>query len=571
MKVFVLAALFFVSTLRGEDSCQKIEKRVYSHLLIHDTEAAVQEAKRGLELFPESKGLHLAYVRALSENGNETAVLEEWKKTMSLFKEEISNRVALEVLAWGVLNKAERSQQIMIQFNSLLGAAFTHDIKALPHLIHAMRGNNTLMRMMAVRLSASYGDAPLKKELERMFKEEKVWAVRLEVIRAIGALKMTHLRETLKEIISKEETLAEEKEVAILAIVSMYDAIGPSELKSLLKSNRAGLRLLGSGLVAHLDMKSYAGDVMKLLSDSSPDVRLEALYTLGLLREKIEISQISSCLEDSSPLVAITAGWLAILNGFSEGEAILQKWMNDAHADIRGFAAGALSTTGKKGTALALKELEIQKDPYVRATLAIGLIGQRQEVKKASETLYQVFVGGQRSLWMWQESLPFRFLSPSHVPHTHQIPNYPNVIDQITKLDILHILNVMRYPHAESAMRLFLKNDSWRTIGAAAGMLLQEGNEESLDLVRALLDDSDESIRVQAAIILALVGSDPRAVAVLQDAYPHASREMKIHILEAIAHIGAPESVPFLIEILKEPFQMLRVVAASALIQCIYR
>lgn len=570
LKIAFIGCLFLTSFIRADEGLQAIEKRIYAHLLIQDPQGAVQEAKRGLTLFPESKELHLAYIRALSENGNETAVLQEWEKTMTLFHEEISNRTALEVLAWGVLNKAERSPQLMIQFNSLLGAAFTHDIKALPHLIHAMRGTNTLMRIMAVQLSASYGDAPLQEELARMLKEEKVWAVKLEVIRAIGALRMTSLRDQLKEIISKDQTLIEEKAAAILAIVSMYDAIGPKELNSLLKSNRAGLRQLGCQLVAHLDMHGYVKEIGKLLSDSCPDVRIEALYTLGLLRAKIELSDISSCLEDSSPVVAITAGWLAMLNGLSEGAVVLQKWMQDSHADLRGLSAAALAMTGKKGVPFSLKALETHADPYVRATLAIGLIGQRQELKKACDTLYQVFCDEQHTLWMWQEGSPFRFLSRSDIPHAHHIPNYPHVVDRLAKLEILHVLNVMGAKYAEDAMRIFLKNDSWRTIGVAAGMLLQEGNGESLDLVRGLLDDEDESVRVQAAIILALQGAEPSALTVLQEAYPHVDREMKIHILEAIGHIGNKDSIPFLIEILKEPFQMLRVVAASALIQCIY-
>jgi HEAT repeat protein len=259
-----------------------------------------------------------------------------------------------------------------------------------------------------------------------------------------------------------------------------------------------------------------------------------------------------------------------MLNGLTEGEVTLQKWMQNSHGDLRGLAAAALSMTGKRGSQLSLKELESQPDPYVKATLAIGLIGQRVEVKKACDVLTQVFFERQNTLWMWQEAFPFRFLSESDVPHTHQIPNYPHVIDRLAKLEVLHILNVMRSKKAEDAMRLFLKSDSWRTVGVAASMLLQEGDEESLDLVRGLLDDEDEAIRVQAAIILALVGSDSSATQVLQDAYPHVDREMKIHILEALGHIGTKESIPFLIEILKEPFQMLRVVAASALIQCIY-
>ena len=44
---------------------------------------------------------------------------------------------------------------------------------------------------------------------------------------------------------------------------------------------------------------------------------------------------------------------------------------------------------------------------------------------------------------------------------------------------------------------------------------------------------------------------------------------MKIHILEAIAHIGSKKSIKFLVNTLEEPFQILRVIAASALIQCI--
>ncbi len=557
-----------MTSVRGDE--KSLEKRVYAHLLIQDPLSAVQEAKKGLEQFPGSKALHLAYIRALSENGNETAVLQEWSKTVSCFKEEINNRTALEVLAWGVLNKAERSPQLVIQFNSLLGAAFTHDIQALPHLINAMRGTNILLRMIAVKLATSYGDAPLQDELKRLLKEERVWSVKLEVIRAIGSLRMTHLKDNLKEIICKEETLAEEKEAAILAIVSMYDAVGPEELKTLLKSNRAGLRQLACQLIAHLDMKTYSQEIIKLFADHSPDVRMEALYTLGLLREAVTLQQIEPCLQDSSPFVAVTAAWLALLNGLPEGKTTLQHFLHDVHADLRRFAAAALATTGKRGTQMSISEMKTHDDPYVKATLAIALIGQRCHVKEACDTLYTVFSEQQNILWMWQEALPFRFLSPSQIGHTYQIPNYPQVIDQLAKLEILHILNIMRYPHAEEAMRIFLKNDSWRTIGVAAGMLVQEGNEESLDLVKGLLSDDDHHIRVQAALILALVGNDSAAVKILQQAYPDVDREMKIHILEAIGHVGNRDSVPFLIEILKEPFQMLRVVAASALIQCIY-
>ena len=76
-------------------------------------------------------------------------------------------------------------------------------------------------------------------------------------------------------------------------------------------------------------------------------------------------------------------------------------------------------------------------------------------------------------------------------------------------------------------------------------------------------------MRLQAALILATLGGDPEAIKVLEEAYPEASREIKIRILEAIGSIADYETIPFLIAVMKEPFQMLRVVAASALIQVI--
>ena len=43
----------------------------------------------------------------------------------------------------------------------------------------------------------------------------------------------------------------------------------------------------------------------------------------------------------------------------------------------------------------------------------------------------------------------------------------------------------------------------------------------------------------------------------------------RLHILEALSHIGSAESLPFLVGILEEPFQVLRVAAAACIIQCI--
>ena len=59
-------------------------------------------------------------------------------------------------------------------------------------------------------------------------------------------------------------------------------------------------------------------------------------------------------------------------------------------------------------------------------------------------------------------------------------------------------------------------------------------------------------------------------VSSVQEAYKKVDRDMKVNILGALGHIGDKQSIPFLIDLLEEPHQILKIVAASALIQCVY-
>ena len=542
-------------------------RRIYAHLFVHDPRSAVKEAENFLKLYPESKELRLAYLQALAEKGDETAVLQEWVKR----KDELQkDRHALEILAWGVLKKGDLSSQLNIHLSALIGASLTRDVRAVPMLVNALRGSNALLRLIAVKFAANYGDGPLQEELKRMVSDEKVWFVRLEVLRTIGKLRITALREELKNMIADKRTLIEEKAEAIIALVQMYDGVRENDLKDLITSNRAGLRQLACELVRYFDLHKSVKDLVPLLQDASPDVRAHALHTIGFLRIKVGEKRLKSLMEDSSPMVAITACWIAALQGSDEGIQELKKWMEDIHPRWRELAAATLCSCGKKGIPLAIETMEKSQDPYVRANLALGLIGQRVEVQKASDVIDEMLEKEKGTLLMWDQNSHLRILTRSQVSHIDQIPNYPKVIDQKVRLDLLNILCILHHPKAQEAVKGYVKNESWGITGAAVAVLMEEGDEDAMTVIRSLLKDEDPQVRVQAAFILAMMGSDPEAIQVLQEAYPKVTREIKIQILEAIGHVGSLESVPFLVDILSEPFQLLRVVAASALIQCLY-
>jgi HEAT repeat protein len=518
----------------------------------------------------------------LCASGNETEALQLWQESFSLLNAEMSDRKMMEILAWGVLNKGETSTQLNVQLYALLGAAFTRDAKAIPLLVEQLGCSNALIRSVAVKLSCAFGDTPLKKEIARMLKEEKVWYVRLEVIRAVGALHLLELKADLKEIIGNGKTLAEEKVAAMEALVTMYDQVDREELLTLSKSNRAGLRQLTCEVITHLNLREHLDLLIPFLKDSSPDVRAGALNALALLRVKtihtfgtptkeiLVADLIEKCVHDACPQVAITAAYALLILDKKSGEQHLEKWVRSDNPHWRRMASAALAVSGGYGVKLLLKQIKESSDPYVRANAAIGLIGQRVHLGQACDVLYAV-LREEKDLWMWDNSANalFRSLSPSQVKHREQIPHYPVAVDQLVRLDLLNLLCIVRYPKAQEAVKGFLQMRAWGVTGAAAATLLQEGDEDALDAVRSLLNDPDENIRVQAALILTLVGNDTAAARVLQEIYPHVDREMKVHILEAIAHVGDSQSIPFLLDILKEPFQLLRFVAASALIQCL--
>lgn len=541
-------------------------KKVHAHLLIDDVNAAVQTAKSYISSFPESKPLRLSLIRALCQSGDEMEALEQWNEITRQHKEILSDRLALETLAWGVLKKGCSSQQLLVKLFSLMGAAFTQDAKGIPIILDHLKSSNAIFRLVAVALAAEYGDLPLRDEIARLLKEERLWNVRLEVIKAVGKLQMKQQKDALQEIISNPKTLLEEKAAAIIALAGMYETIDEKELQMLIRSNRAGLRELACAILTKLDLKEETKFVIPLLTDAAPRVRLSALNVLALLERKIPIDRL---LEDPCPEVAITAAWVATIQGSSKGVTYLKKWIEDSDPRWRQLASVAVAMSGKKGVLLAKEKLQIEQDPYLLVNLSLGLIGQRESVEMACEALEKAL--RDKTLWMWDTTHNplFRSLAPSTVPHTQQTPGYPRAVDQQVRLELLSLLCMLNYPQALDAVKGFLQMHTWGTTGIAATTLVREGDEQAMEVVRKLLKDSDENVRIQAALILTLLGNDLEAVRALEEAYPCVDRELKIRILEALARVGDPSTIPFLVNILHEPFQVLRVIAASALIQCL--
>ncbi len=576
MRYLPLLAIFLVgaSSISNEEEGAR---RVQAHLLIDDPASALQEAVSLAEQYPDSRLAGSILVEALAAGKQEEEALDAWNRLSIKYPDLLLDRHLMEELSWGILKKGLDSTQNGVRLASLIGAYLTRDVRAVPILQKMMRDSNAVIRSVAVQMSCSYQDAPLKDEIVRLMDEERVWVVRLEVIKAIGVLKMKSLAPKLQAIVQSERATYEERQLAIEALLNIYENISLSEFKTLAASNRAGIRHLACSIAAFFELEDAKKEILKLVQDPHPDVRIAALNAFGLVyREKASKSEAMEALEgvlkDPHPAVAITAAWAAMLVDPAWGGPALESWLIDALSENRRLAAAALTATGGRGTELALKILRETGDLYVKANLSIGLLGQRIETVFCCDCIYE-FLNGEKRMWMW-DTRPnplFQVLAPSQVRYIDHIPNYPEAIDQMTRLSLVSLLAIVEDLRASAALKSFLQKRTWGISGVAAATLLQEGDESALGVVRGCLDDSDANIRLQACLVLAMMGRDESVLSDLQGAYAGADHERKLHILEALGRMGNARSFSFLVGVFREPFPILRVAAAAALIQCINR
>lgn len=577
-KSLSIAWLFFILCVSGlcdaispeEESIQRIQ----AHLVIRDYYSATEEACLALQQYPHSLSLWKLHLKALAQSGEEKVLFKQWNQFVMLFPEEKNNKEIVEWMAWTVIQNGSNSSSPIIRVTAMLGAFFSQDVKGIAILKKGLNDENTFLRAAAVKLSSMLPDIALQEEVLRLFQTETAWDVRLEAIEAVGSLNIISAKKKLLTLIAQDHCQLDELSAAVSALVAMSEAVDRKQVAQLVQSNRTGLRLLACELIVYFDQKEDLDLLLPLVDDYHADVRASALRTMGLLRQpsvgnQTVASIASKAVHDADPVVAVTAAWVLTLFQQEEGVQAFAPLLTHQIKEVRYLAAAALASLGRYGLPLMRTAFYESSDPYVRMNLALGLIGQQIEITSACNCLFSGLMR-QKERWAWSDKEGFRTLSPSKLKHNDAIPNYPEAVNQLTRLEILEVLAVMRDPHAQEAIKAFLQEGNWGISGLASVLLLTEGDDEAIELVKALLKDPNQKIRAKAALILAMWGRGGDAIQVLQSLYSGADRDLKGQILEGVGRIGDPSSLPFLVEKLQEPYQTLRIIAAAALLECLY-
>jgi len=567
MKAFIsiLTYLVFICyfCFAGEKNLleEKSVQRIKGHFLLRDFSSALEEGFMFLSKYPFSDELQKAYIKALALSGREAEAIERLKK---YFMQKADLKL-LEDIAWSILENGTKSSQYSIKLTSLIGAYLTRDVRTVKIISNMMQDSNAIVRMIAVKFSCDFQDEVLKRQISYMLHKEKVWLVKLEVIKAAGIMKLKKEVSFLSGIAASMETTYDERAAAVGALINIYENISEKEIKMLLHSPKAGLREFACEAAMHFMVSNVKDELLNLALDPISDVRMAAIHALVFLESKSDkfLDVLKKCESDVNVKVAITAAWARLV---LYNDNYLEKWFFDSNEENRRFAAAALAMSGKNGVSLAKKILHISDDQFVKLNIAIGLIGQREEIKKCQNIIYEA-IKNKKQMWMWDQRGKFLTLSLSQIRHIDQIPNYPEAVDQMTELQIIALLSITEDSRAAFLLKSFMKEKRWGISGVATVTLLREGDEDSLKIIKGLLDDQDINIRTQAALVLAIYGKDDSVVGVLEKAYESADRELKLHILEALGFAHASASFNFFLNVFDEPFQILRIAGASSLIQ----
>lgn len=548
------------------------EKRVLNFLIIDDVRSACEEGNGLVKQFPNSEKCWEVYLQALAKRGEPHQMLKAWDQFIERFPDRREDRFLLESMAWGVIENNAASRSPIIRSYALLGAFYGQDARGVKIIRKAFQDPNLAVRTLAVKMSSYLRDDSLQDEVLNLLKNEKNLQVRLEAIETAGKMKMRNAEPYLLRTLQSPGSRAEEKLTVIQALVSLYDQLSLSQVKALMGSQRAALRELACRVVLHTEMTEAVPAVATLLNDSSPDVKCAALETLGYLRvnQNAEIAKrIEELANDPNPRVSISASWALMFSDADTAFSFLRRHLEGNHRDYQLLAGAALVSSGQYGSTFLEKAFEKSQDEFLKMNLALGLIVNGCQVEESCRFLVSGFING-REQWMWKQQGVFRFLAPSDVKHVPWIPNHPEMVNQMTRLEILNILAIKESPDALEAAKSFLSRRQWGISGMASSLLLQEGDESAIELVQSLLSDPSPRVRVQAALILSMWGGDEASVEELQENYHKSDRELKERILEGLGNVGSKHSLPFLTQRLGDPQPSLKVIAAASLLQCLY-
>ncbi len=543
--IFLLASLISNETI------------IENQLIIHNVREARDVAEKALAKEAHTPQLIRQAITAYARDGEEEKMLALYPEWQGSDEE---RREIQEEMAWGIIQKGAASSKPLIRVMSALAAAVSQDAKGVLILSRLLNDSNAAVRGISAQVAGEFLDEPLRQAVLKRIREEQEWMVRLPLIKALGTMKIESAKPYLEDLVSSGHITMEEKGSAVEALVHLYEGSPRQELERLKNSDRAALRDLAARVVTFFQDKKDEDILIALIHDPRAEVRASAWQGLGLLKTPHQ----ESGLNDNDFSVQLSSAYHQLVTGHLPIDDWFEMVMKQGTKEEKRQAAGMTRISGERGVQLAKKFRFLSKDPFVQLNFAYAI-----QDSQALDVIYKQCCSKQ-TLWMEEQAGLIPYLTESRVPHDPAIPNYPEVVDKDLRLQAINLLAIKEYPQATNAARDFFKDPNWGITAMSLALILTEGDDNAVDIVKSLLTDSDPNVQLQAALILSKWDPEEKVLDLLESHYDRLPMEKKEIVITAIGELEDPRSKDFLLKAMGASHQSIRIIASAALLKTLY-
>jgi hypothetical protein len=236
---------------------------------------------------------------------------------------------------------------------------------------------------------------------------------------------------------------------------------------------------------------------------------------------------------------------------------------------VRVLAASFIAKSKPALIALEQKQ-KIVMDPFAKINLALGFLRHKIGLEFVKDA-FKEFLHNEMGLVMYaHEDSMFPVILPSQVPHQPMLPNYPLIVDQLTRLSLIGSFALVDLEGAKNALERLFEKKLVPVSRMALIFLFKESDTDVVEVAKELIKSGDRKNRLQTLLVLAFFGKETAIIDELIELYPNVSFEEKIQIVESLGYLGGDKTVRFLLKKLGEPSRLIQIAAASSLIQSLY-
>jgi len=506
-----------------------------------------------------------SYLAAL-ENIEELRTL--WKKEQPKLSQE-----TVEAICWAIIRNASQSYHPKLRAESLLATSLHSDARNIPLLVRLLHDSHPTIQELALQLSEHYLDEPIQEAIFELAQSAST-EIRVAAASLLSKQRARSAAPLIEEMLH-DDTFSQKDRIRLInSLARLQRELNLSWLENATKDPQPEIRALACCKVQREPSKRAIETVLPLLEDESSLVLECALETLGLWQhlipeqsEKLHI-WYSKVLNSSSIKLQSLAAWALFLSNGEGGEWFTEMILNKP-APQSHIACAHFIKTGTKGLSLAEAFLNKAQDPIIKINLAAYLLSHRNGIQIAAKTLHNAL---QTTFFLLEETGEsfFSWISKTTIPHTPLMPRLPESHDLLVRLQLLALQCYSGEPISKESVETMLKDRAWGIPLAAAGFIFQELAPSLEEVLFPLLESTEETIRIQAALLLVLFSQSEQAATILWDQFEKASKEGKETLVLGFSTLSFEKTKDHLTPLLFDASPSIRTRAAGALLASLY-